>query len=169
MSSPELIISLARLRSGAQHLRGSVMAADLGLQDEAHFRFSDRVLYDLTAAVVSGSILVRGTLSMNCEMECRRCAEFFPTTVHVSSFFRGYEIRDELESVDLTADVREDILLALPSFPLCADSCKGWCPHCGKNLNEGPCGCEEHPERSGVWDVLDAWRAGKEDNSDNKC
>lgn len=144
------------------------MAADLGLEDEAHFRFPDRVFYDLTAAVVSGSILVRGTLSMNCEMECRRCAEFFSTTVRVSSFLRAYEIRDELESVDLTADVREDILLALPSFPLCRDSCKGLCPHCGKNLNEGPCECKEQPERSGVWDVLDAWHAGETDNSSDK-
>ena len=25
---------------------------------------------------------------------------------------------------------------------LCREDCKGLCPHCGKDLNEGPCGCE---------------------------
>ena len=24
---------------------------------------------------------------------------------------------------------------------LCRDDCRGLCPKCGKNLNEGPCGC----------------------------
>lgn len=168
MSCPGLTISLVRLRSGAQHLRGSAMASDLGLADVAHFRFPEGVFYDLTAAIASGNVLVRGTLRVNCEMECRRCAEFFSTAVHISSFLRAYEIRGEEESVDLTADVREDILLALPSFPLCMDSCKGLCPRCGKNLNEGPCGCKEQPVRSSVWDVLDAWPAGEKEKADNK-
>ena len=24
---------------------------------------------------------------------------------------------------------------------LCSEDCKGLCPTCGKDLNEGPCGC----------------------------
>ncbi len=46
------------------------------------------------------------------------------------------------ERLDLDELVREDILLDLPSKYLCSPDCKGLCPKCGKNLNEGPCGCE---------------------------
>jgi uncharacterized protein len=26
---------------------------------------------------------------------------------------------------------------------LCSEDCKGLCPSCGKNLNDGPCNCAE--------------------------
>jgi uncharacterized protein len=26
--------------------------------------------------------------------------------------------------------------------PLCDDACKGLCPQCGRNLNEGTCDCQ---------------------------
>lgn len=51
------------------------------------------------------------------------------------SFYSGDE-------VDLTDVARDHILLALPMKPLCSEACKGLCPRCGKDLNEGPCGCD---------------------------
>ncbi|MBO5853059.1 MAG: DUF177 domain-containing protein [Clostridia bacterium] len=35
-----------------------------------------------------------------------------------------------------------DIVMSLPTKLLCKDSCKGLCSVCGKNLNEGDCGCQ---------------------------
>lgn len=46
--------------------------------------------------------------------------------------------------VDLDPIVREQILLALPGYPLCKESCKGLCPVCGANLNDRECGCDRH-------------------------
>lgn len=46
-------------------------------------------------------------------------------------------------ALDLSAFLWEEFLLALPSHPLCSPSCKGLCPQCGANLNEGPCGCDK--------------------------
>lgn len=43
--------------------------------------------------------------------------------------------------MDLEAFVLEDIFLALPTRFLCRDDCRGLCPQCGKNLNDGSCGC----------------------------
>ncbi|MFZ5827999.1 MAG: YceD family protein [Bacillota bacterium] len=51
------------------------------------------------------------------------------------SFYTGDEI-------DLTDPLRENILLELPIKPLCDADCKGLCPTCGTNLNEGDCACE---------------------------
>ena len=44
----------------------------------------------------------------------------------------------KLDLADLTM---ADILLELPYKSLCREDCRGLCPMCGKNLNEGLCGC----------------------------
>ncbi len=46
--------------------------------------------------------------------------------------------------LDLDPLVREQVLLALPGYPVCNESCKGLCPVCGANLNERACGCDRH-------------------------
>ena len=46
--------------------------------------------------------------------------------------------------IDVDPVVREQLLLALPSYPVCRDSCRGLCSVCGANLNERDCGCDRH-------------------------
>ncbi len=46
--------------------------------------------------------------------------------------------------IDLDPFVREQILLAIPGYPICKDGCKGLCPVCGANLNDRECGCDRH-------------------------
>lgn len=48
----------------------------------------------------------------------------------------------EGESFDISAMIREQVILALPMQPLCQESCKGLCTHCGKDWNEGSCDCQ---------------------------
>jgi len=43
--------------------------------------------------------------------------------------------------LDLGTLACEDVLLELPSKYLCSPDCKGLCSICGKDLNEGDCGC----------------------------
>ena len=50
------------------------------------------------------------------------------------SFYEGKEI-------DLSPLVQEQIILALPTRPLCREVCKGLCPQCGANLNVQTCTC----------------------------
>ncbi|MBI3782891.1 MAG: DUF177 domain-containing protein [Deltaproteobacteria bacterium] len=45
------------------------------------------------------------------------------------------------DQVDLTPLVDEQIILALPTRPLCGENCKGLCPSCGANLNQATCNC----------------------------
>ncbi|HSM92712.1 MAG TPA: DUF177 domain-containing protein [Anaeromyxobacteraceae bacterium] len=49
--------------------------------------------------------------------------------------YRGKEI-------DLDPILREQVVLAMPAYPVCRESCKGLCTVCGANLNERDCGCE---------------------------
>src|SRR6266480_5598526 len=46
------------------------------------------------------------------------------------------------KEIDLSAAVREQILLQIPSPPVCREDCPGLCAKCGKDLNEGECGCD---------------------------
>ncbi len=46
------------------------------------------------------------------------------------------------KEIDLDPILREQVVLALPGYPLCKESCKGLCSSCGANLNERECGCE---------------------------
>jgi uncharacterized protein len=58
--------------------------------------------------------------------------------------------------IDLDPIVREQILLALPGYPVCGESCRGLCSVCGANLNERECGCDRHvpdPRWAGLKDV----------------
>ena len=47
----------------------------------------------------------------------------------------------EGDEIDVTPLVYEQAMLALPTRPLCAESCRGLCPQCGANLNVAPCSC----------------------------
>ncbi len=53
----------------------------------------------------------------------------------------------------------EDAALEIPPYHLCRDDCAGLCPRCGKNLNDGACGCGEkkeiHPELKKLQKLLD--------------
>lgn len=48
----------------------------------------------------------------------------------------------EGKEIDLSPAVREQVLLSAPASPLCREDCKGLCPKCGKDLNDGDCGCD---------------------------
>ena len=57
-------------------------------------------------------------------------------------FFEGNEI-------DLAPHVWEEMILAAPSKYYCSEDCRGLCPQCGMNLNQGACSCASEEETSG--------------------
>ena len=56
---------------------------------------------------------------------------------------------DYIETPDFTLEldevVRTDLILSYPQKFFCSrgEDCRGLCPKCGKNLNEGDCGCDK--------------------------
>lgn len=61
-------------------------------------------------------------------------------------------VYDDLK-VDFDPLVDEQIQLELPMKALCKDTCRGLCPTCGANLNEGPCTCAP-PAEDERWKAL---------------
>lgn len=109
--------------------------------------------------------LMRGRIRGKVSLPCDRCAEDALVVIdHEFDDFEEYPGRadnggaadtpgeglpDEgvivMENdgpvLDLGRLLWEEFSLSLPVKPLCAPACRGICPQCGKNLNEGPCGC----------------------------
>ena len=105
-------------------------------------------------------ILVKGMLRTTVEVKCGRCLslfgcplalnieeEYLPTTDVVSGAWLPLPEEpscftiDEHYVIDLTEAVRQYMVLTVPMKPLCGENCAGLCPHCGHNLNQGPCDC----------------------------
>jgi uncharacterized protein len=99
---------------------------------------------------------------------CDRCGEPHRKTVQgqVKTLFAaaaGAEPREGNEEVrilppdartlDILQDAVDALLLAVPVKILCKEDCKGLCPACGKNLNDGPCSCSPASGDS-RWDAL---------------
>lgn len=60
-----------------------------------------------------------------------------------------HDFEEELEKeemidgfVDVSEIVRDTLIISQPMRSLCSVDCKGLCPSCGKNLNEGDCDCD---------------------------
>ena len=147
-------ILLARIPEEGANYEGEDPGAIMQVENDPVVRNAGDVRYALYVQRVSGELVVRGTLAAELEMRCARCAEFFSTTVAVSDFLRAYPAPEGMDSVDITEDLREEILLHVPGFAVCSADCKGICPQCGADLNKGSCGCENE-EGPTPWSALD--------------
>ncbi len=154
-----LIVDVARLDREGENLAGVLDDAVLEL-DGALLRAFGGIRYDLFVQLFGTELLVRGTLAQDFDAVCSRCGGDFDFTVTVDDFATSVEIGEKTEFADLTDELRQGIILALPSYPVCRQDCRGVCPTCGKNLNEGPCMCT-HVERDSRWGALDALEPGK--------
>ena len=118
----KLLVDVARLDPEGETLEGEVDIIDL---DEPFVKPFGGVRYRLTAQVVGTELLVRGHLEQDFDLVCSRCGQDFDDTIKVDDFMQSYEISEKVPEVDLTADVRESIILALPSYPVCREDCPG--------------------------------------------
>ena len=113
----------------------------------------------LRATRADDKVELTGSVSALVGFECDRCLT--PLSVPVEQSFDllyvpplGTGDEHELGEKDLSIGfyqggvidvddlVREQIELALPMARLCSEECRGLCPECGANLNDGKCACD---------------------------
>ena len=122
------------------------------------YHLSDPVGVKLTYYRSGMDVVFDGVLTARAETTCARCAEEFTTSCARLFRFvlvpravgadRGDLRAEDLEfsffegqEINLSPLVGEQVLLALPTRPLCREDCRGLCPQCGANLNREVCGC----------------------------
>lgn len=133
-----------------QLLPGDPALEDLGIRLEGPLEVEGRL-----QATADGEYFWRGTLSGRLIAECRRCLGevAFPLDTDFNLMFSDnpdmmddpsvYSLPPRSREIDLRPAIREEIALAVSTFPLCREDCAGLCPGCGADLNSGPCNCAD--------------------------
>lgn len=106
----------------------------------------------------AGVLELTGELTTTLHGVCDRCASEFTRAVQIP-IHAVLVSEEELEQAedewvfgihdgcaDLTDIITTAFVLNTDSQLLCRPDCKGVCFRCGKNLNEGPCGCRKEPD-----------------------
>jgi len=117
----------------------------------------------------ANKIELRGNLKAVISLECDRClgeyqynfASDLQFLIELADHARHWRLQDmevskgDLETilvekpvVDMGDILRQQVLLGMPEKQLCSEDCLGLCTHCGINLNEQRCGCEDQPAGS---------------------
>jgi len=151
-----IIIYPARIATDGEDLEGEEASEALCLPADEEAQATGPIRYELHAQLAVRELIVTGSVAARIRFACSRCATPFEIDVHDRAFFFEKELEELHSPVDLTGEVRESIILAFPTYPVCQSACRGLCPRCGANRNREQCGCKEKTEPIGsVFDSLD--------------
>ncbi len=102
----------------------------------------------------SGELVVRGGVIGAVSQDCRRCLDrvewevdvditllFAPSDLLEEDDTETYRLEMGVREIDLEPHVRDEVILAIPSFAECRVDCRGLCAGCGENLNVSECKC----------------------------
>ncbi len=117
----------------------------------------------------AGVLMMTGMIRTCLHGVCDRCAADFtrdveiPIDVVLVTELANEENEDEwvfhleADNANLEDIVRTVFVLNMDSKLLCKPDCQGLCCRCGKNLNEGPCGCQKEldPRFAALRQLLD--------------
>ncbi len=145
---------------------------EIWLENFAKFDFTCKIVENIKAEIFvlpeEEGCLFKGKLWGKLALPCDRCAEEIIVPINFefaefedypfsefgefnSNISENEEIWEDnkiiyLEHramyIDFNALLWEELVLAMPSKPLCDSKCKGICQDCGKNLNLGICSCQ---------------------------
>ncbi len=97
-------------------------------------------------------LLLQAVLVAKVQRTCGRCLKGFTGVVQAEVIEKFYPASAEhiendafvydSDVIDITEPLREGLLLEEPMQALCKPDCRGLCPVCGADLNDGDCGCD---------------------------
>ena len=150
----QLLVNMRRLKEGGEWFEGELHPAALDVAEDELLRIAGPLRYNVRVEVAGEEVLARGWVAQRLRCVCGRCAAEFEADIEEPDFIVSYPRDDAVEFLDLTPELREGILLALPSYPICKEECLGLCVRCGANLNVKACSCPPGA-REEQWSALD--------------
>jgi uncharacterized metal-binding protein YceD (DUF177 family) len=128
-------VNLRHLEDKDLAIKGQVTVAELDIDSRDELiRAEDPLDYDLNVQHLESGLLVQGKLQLPLKCLCSRCLKPFQYLLRIDTYSAHLplEAQEDEEAVkvvndcvDLTEQVREDILLEFPQHPLCDQECKG--------------------------------------------
>ena len=89
---------------------------------------------------IENSLNLKINLQAKALGQCSRCLNDIVLPI-AKDFRLNIAIDKSDTSIDISEDIRQEIILEYPDKPLCEETCLGLCVNCGRNLNEGNCNC----------------------------
>lgn len=147
-------VRISHLAEGHHTINLTEAPEVFGLDDPERFNHSVAVVLEIDKR--GGTLYTRHHVQTTGNFCCDRCLE--PVFIELQDSNRVIYSNDhnlidfdddvrylsaDQSEIDITDDVRNTVLLAVPAKILCRDNCKGYCPGCGVNLNQGTCQCEK--------------------------
>ena len=162
-----MIVDLLTLAEGLTEFGFNIPTEQLR-NDETLPEFTRPVRCTVQVNRMGTQVVIQGKFETIVKLNCSRCVELSEhrLTAEFTSDFRPYTENpagagdmeltpEELDitwyqnnALDLTEQVRENILINLPMQPLCKEDCKGLCDQCGTNLNTGTCQCKKEDDEN---------------------
>jgi uncharacterized protein len=131
------------------------------------FSFVKEPEVTLNLQLEGSTVFAKGEVSGSLSTTCARCAEDvqFDIGATIEMVLQPENVRDSraLDSeeinigfhdgreIDCVPFSEDAVVAVVPFTAYCSDNCKGLCPRCGVNLNQGLCKCppEVEPESEG--------------------
>ena len=139
------------------------------LQFGTCYPVTEPVMISGTVRNTADVLMMKGSITTRLHGVCDRCTSEFqrdveiPVDVVLVEELSNEDSEDEwvfpleADAADLDDIVRTVFVLNMDSKLLCKPECQGLCCRCGKNLNEGPCGCQKEldPRFAALRQLLD--------------
>ena len=152
-----MLINVTKIKSSAQ----TVDSVDL--QEKVDAAAYDYAELNLTAPLVFHGTIenappyfhLKGELTASLELVCSRCLAPYNLdfALDIEEAYTNkpeaiIEEDDEIglfegDDIDITPALLKALFMELPMHPLCRPDCRGICPDCGADLNQGECACNK--------------------------
>lgn len=131
-------ISVRDITSAGMDLKKSFPKESIGLSDE---EIDLRSNVEVNAHIERAGNTISADTKVTADLGsmCARCLEDIHTVQEFDYQFE-FEVTPSTEYIDLGEEIRQEMIMAVPSRVLCKDDCKGICA-CGVNLNTEKCTC----------------------------
>ncbi len=119
-------------------VHGQYHPAELDLEF-VDLKYLEPLFLDGTIDKGHDTLTFRGHLRSRLVHICGRCLKQVEDRIDLPfEFFYETKGKEVIETID---ELREIVILDHPISFLCREDCRGLCPRCGTNLNEGRCRC----------------------------
>jgi uncharacterized metal-binding protein YceD (DUF177 family) len=149
-------IDLRSLPDDGRDISGQEPPSFFALSETDPIHAVSPLKYDLHVERDGGDLIVTGRLEAVFSLECGRCLERYEHRVDLSCYSAELEIEKD-PTINLTDTIREDTLVALPSYPRCegGNVRPRQCPAEGRFENALET-AEDEPQSAGpgVWEAL---------------